>query len=175
MLQEFFTRPAAATKCYLFHVRGSITLAETPTDTFFGNLLQSNTCMSELCLHDSNDELCTAVATALQNDPGAVLGNLTVTLRETGLPGGNAMLLQALQRNSSLWQVTADHKEGWSEADLATMQFYAQRNKIIHAILEAPINSVRALLTQWPQILLDIQGCEMEASIDQFLSGDGSR
>ena len=43
-------------------------------------------------------------------------------------------LLRALKRNSSLWQVTANLGERFSEVDTAEMEFYAKRNKQVHAI-----------------------------------------
>jgi hypothetical protein len=192
LLQELFTRPSD--KCYVLYVRGIDTLALT-ADAFFRDTLTSNACLSILSLQDSNDELVTAVATALKNDSNSVLKSLFVsitvysqfqvlvgclpkmkhlrtldiTLRGTNVLGCNAMLLQALKRNSSLWHVTADLEEDRSEADTAAMQFYARRNKKIHAVLTAPTNSVQALLTRWPRIFLCIRGCEMEASIILFV------
>jgi hypothetical protein len=56
-------------------------------------------------------------------------------MQGSDIPGCNAMLLQMLKRNSSLWQVTANLGEDWTKADTAAMQFCAKRNKKIHAIL----------------------------------------
>ena len=75
------------------------------------------------------------------------------------------MLLSALKRNSSLWQVTADLREDRLEGDTAAMEFYAKRNKRIYAILEATMEQVRGLLASWPRIFRDMRGCEMEASM----------
>jgi hypothetical protein len=94
------------------------------------------------------------------------LRKLDISLTKWGkTPGLNAMLLQALKRNSSLWQVTADLQEDWSEGDIAVTNFYVKRNKKIHAILEAPTDQAQALLANLAPIFRAIWGCEMEASI----------
>ena len=78
------------------------------------------------------------------------LRKLNLFLRGEESPGVSiAMLLQALKRNSSLWQVTANLMEDWSEAETDKKKFYAKRNQLIHAILEAPKTSVQ-LLSAWP-------------------------
>ena len=84
---------------------------------------------------------------------------------QSGPPCGyNAMLLQAVKRNCSLWQFTVSHGEDWLEADTAHMKFYSKRNKQIHAILELPTNIVK-LLRVWPRVFRAVRGCEMEAAV----------
>lgn len=51
--------------------------------------------------------------------------------------GKNAMFLQALMRNVSFWQGTANPYERFSDAERAEIKFFAMRNKTLHAILQA--------------------------------------
>jgi hypothetical protein len=83
----------------------------------------------------------------------------------TAVRGHNAMLLQALKRNSSLLDLTASLWEAWSEADTAKMAFYCERNKQILAILEAPKTTIVKRRTAWPRFFRAVRGCEVEASV----------
>ena len=83
-------------------------------------------------------------------------------------PSCNAMLLRALKSNTSMWHVTIDQ---W-ETKPAEMEFYAERNNQIHAILEAPTDSVQ-FLKAWPRVFRAVHECSME-SLFHFQSIDGS-
>jgi hypothetical protein len=192
LLLELFTTPTV--KRYVFCVKETLDVSGTTTAVFLGDLLRLNVCMSELRLvscENQDETLVPTIAAALENDPSSVLESLTlsiaahsqlrvlvgclpkmkhlrkldVTLRATDIPDRNAMLLQMLKRNSSLWQVTANLGEDWTEADTAAMQFCAKRNKKIHAILTAPSKTVQKLLMHWPRVFVEVRGCEAEASI----------
>jgi hypothetical protein len=75
-----------------------------------------------------------------------------------------AMLLRALEHNISIWQVTTNLEEDLSEVERNTMELYAARNKHIHAIMEAPRDSVQ-LLSVLPRVIRAVQGYRMGASI----------
>jgi hypothetical protein len=47
---------------------------------------------------------------------------------------------------------------------LAELEIYAERNTLIHAILEAPRNSVQ-LLAAWPRAFRAVWGSEMETFV----------
>ena len=94
------------------------------------------------------------------------LRELNVGLCHVTGPGWSAMLLQALNRNSSLWQVTAwGPDEPFSDSELADLKVYCKRNKQIHAILEASTETIKGPLQVWPWVFQSMRGCEMEASI----------
>ena len=138
--------------------------------------------MSELTLHqrswDMHDESVVGIASAVEEYAGPVLEKLTIpvydhrqlrslvwclpkmkhlrkldlSVRGGEITGSIAMLLHALKRNCSLWQVTADLAENMPEGETKKLEFYAKRNKHIHAILEAPKTSVQ-LLSAWPRVI----------------------
>lgn len=68
------------------------------------------------------------------------------------------MFIEALKCNLSLWQVATNLEEELSEADKAKMEFYAKRNKQIHAILAAPTEKLQKLRSNWLRTFLDLRG-----------------
>jgi hypothetical protein len=154
-------------------------------------VLGSNACLTELKIEGFlNGKKVTAIATALTNDvASSVLESLMISactnlsqtqvlvgclpkmkhlrkLNITVQKGVKVMLLQALQRNWSLWHVAVtDYSADWLEVDTAKIEVYAKRNKHIHAILEGPEDKVQEpQLTTWPRFFRAVKGCEMEAS-----------
>jgi hypothetical protein len=185
LLQGLLTTPA--TKRYSLSVVHSPRLSNL-TATFFAEVLRSNCGMSELKFQASGgaseDAAVVSIATALERDSGSVLESLTLSmpfynkvhfqslvmslskmnyLRKLNIswidciPGSNAMLLQALKSNSSIWHVTVDQ---W-ETKPAEMDFYAKRNKQVHAILEASFDSVH-FVKAWPRVFRAIRECSIE-------------
>jgi hypothetical protein len=188
LLLELFTTPA--NKLYSFCYSPTHTVTSS---TFLRDLLRSNTCMSEFTLDRSSwmlvdDKAVKAIVSALEANASPVLERLTILthnhsqfrplvwclpkmkhlrMLDLSYNGGGfpvAMLLKVLKRNSSLWQVTGDLGGDLSEAERMKMEFYAKRNKHIHAILEAP-HTIVPLRSAWPRVIRAIRGCEMEASI----------
>jgi hypothetical protein len=189
LLQDLFTT-VPADKLYSFHFSPNITFSKF-IYTFFREVLHSNTCMSELTLHQhKHDDSVVGIASAVEEYAGPALKSLTIpvyghrqfrsltwclpkmkhlrklnlSVRGGEITGSVAMLLHALKRNCSLWQVTADLAVDMPEGETKKLEFYAKRNKHIHAILEAPKTGVQ-LLSAWPRVIRAVGGCEMESSI----------
>lgn len=79
----------------------------------------------------------------------AILSGLAknTRIRKESRRGGDAMLLQALKCNSSLWSVFSDAR--FSDAERAEMKHYTERNKQLHAILQAPRNKLKEILQKF--------------------------
>jgi hypothetical protein len=161
-------------------------------DVLRSNTCMSELALHRYCsdMHDMHDHSVEAIASAVEKYAGPVLESLVIptfddrafdslvwrlpkmkhlrklnlSVRGVEIPGSVQMLLKKLKRNSSLWQVTVDLGEDIPEADTHEMEFYAQRNQHMHAIVAAPKATVR-LQSAWPRVIRAVQGCEMEGSI----------
>jgi hypothetical protein len=86
LLQDFFAQPT--NKHYSLDIAGQIRLSK-PHDIFFGALLQTNACLTELKFEDFNFnnryDISTpaAIATALENDASSVLEKLSLHLESS--------------------------------------------------------------------------------------------
>jgi hypothetical protein len=161
LLEDFFAKPTnkrysfVFAECVSFSKCSSIFFAEL----FRSNVCLTELMYKGFhhCARDISP--ISAIATALENDASSVLEKLTIflesisefqalagslprmmCLRElnilrhsnTEIPDFNGLLLQALKRNSSLWQISTVCMENWSEAETVGILRQPQQANLYH-------------------------------------------